>query len=690
MQTLNLTFPPRTISHSFYALFQHMKHLLSLLLVTTALSFFTAEASAETFTFVRPGDPSRAFQQTEPLRIALPPGLSREELNQLFLELNGIDITQMVTIENGTIIFYPASPYNAGGQMLRLVRLGKNGKLVEISHWNFTVASAPPVSSPTSLTGSVDAAYSILGLENGHLGNTPDRHNITSQFHVEGATQQGDWQFKGRSNGFVNTDAAYNPAGNAVEVGEYLLSAERPGENIDTLLRLGHHDIGANNLLMNQFYRRGASAQFNINDVAHVTGFAQDPSAIFGNNNISGMEDTHQRVEGAYLTYRPLGDKSDATLEATAYTGKGSMLRTTTGTSVAVVDTPEQSGNGFQLGFNTTVIPEYASVRVQGAHTNFDTDGAETLASSTGDKAGRVALTVTPLGKQLSDDGRLRLWSVELAYQKVGSFFQSLLSPLLEPDREMYSLSSNYLHGATTLDGQVAWITDNVNDLSALPHNRSLNAWAQASHAIEKPLPGKPVVFLGGSAADEDRLKTPFGYAGPGLDRFTGSVNGGVALNYDTTSVNLTHTFSVLRDAVDGNNDYDTHYTDLTLEVRPNERLTLRPGFQMEHLDQAAAGESQSYHVSLGSDFIILPDKFWNNTNVSFLLNEGASSARNNTMMQTEFTWLLKQAAVNNPGYAIGLAGQYGQMTDPETHLIENEKEGRIFLRLKLSAPFAF
>ena len=669
-----------------------MKLNLTSFLLATTLSVLTfSSAQAETFTFLRPGSPIRAFQQTEPLRIALPAGLSKEELNQLFLELNGIDITQMVTIENGTVIFYPSSPYTAGGQTLRLVRLGKNGKLVEINRWNFTVASAPPVSSPSSVSGSIDSTYSLLGFENGSQGDAPDRHNLTSQFNIQGASQQGAWQLKGRGNGFLNTDARFNPAGNALEVGEYLLSAERTGENVDTLLRLGHHDIGANNLLMDRFYRRGASAQFNLDDRATVTGFAQDPTALFGNDDITGVESAHQRAEGVRTTFRPMVNKNDTEIEATAYRGTGSMFSTTTvGTSTTTTETPPRDGNGYQLGITSTVVPNYATVRAQTAHSNFDPDGSGVISSTVNDQAGRVALVFTPLGQQMSDDGRLRLWTIETAYQQVGTFFQSLLNPLLEADRETYSITSTYLHGGTTFDGQVVWVTDNVNDIPTLPDNRSLNTWAQVSHALETPIPGKPVLFFGGSASDEDRLDTPGGYAGVGLDRFTGSVNGGIALSYDTTSLNLTQTYSALRDAVDNANNYDTYYTDLTLEFRPYERLTLRPGVQIENLNQVSTGDNQSYHASLGSDVILIPDKLWNNTNLSFLLNEGASSARNNTMTQTEFTWLLKPAAVNSPGYAVGLAGQYGHMTDPETRLIENEKEGRIFLRLKLSAPFTF
>ncbi len=315
----------------------------ALFLAAAIIALTVSPAIAETFTFLRPGNPVRAFQQTEPLRVALPTGLSADELNQLFLELNGIDITQLVALDNGAVIFYPSSPYSAGSQTLRLVRLGKNGKLVELNSWNFTVASASPVSSPSSVTGSVDGTYSFLGFENGKLGETPDRHNLTSQFHVEGATQQGAWQLKGRANGFLNSDADFNPAGDALEVGEYLLSAERPGEEVDATFRLGHHNIGASNLLMDQFYRRGASAQFNFNDKAMVTGFVQNPAALFGNRDFTGIESGNQRVEGVHTTFRPV-DNSDATIEATAYGGSGSLLNTTVGTAVAATETAHFAG----------------------------------------------------------------------------------------------------------------------------------------------------------------------------------------------------------------------------------------------------------------------------------------------------------------------------------------------------------
>lgn len=659
-------------------------------------------AHADDFRFVRPGDPDRIFHQTEAIAIQLPPNLNQAELNGLFVELDGTDITQMVSVQNGQVVFYPSSPYNAGSHALRLVKLGRNGKLVEINRWNFTVSGAPPVESASSVSGSVDATYSYMPWEDDHPDDRLDRHNGSAQMRIQGATQVERWQFSARGNGFANTDDNFNPAGSNIEVGEYLLSAERPSDDVSALFRLGHHDIGANNLLMNQFYRRGASATLDIDQhTVTLTGFAQNPAPTVGNANITGITEGNQRVQGVRATLRPVASLSDKLeFEGTAYEGEGVLSKSSnsaivshlSGVTTTSVIEEKNAGSGYQLGFRSTLMENYLALHSQYARANFDADGRHAGVGAEDGHAKRIAFLITPLGSEVTEDGRLRRWNLEAAYQRAGTFFQSLMNPLLETDRETYALTSSYLYGGYTLDGQLAWATNNTDDLTGIPTERSLNGWVQGSYAPEETIFGQPVFFLGGMFNDEGRWKTPAGYTGLDLNRTSTSVNGGASLSFDKSVWSILHTYARMVDSVTRTNEYYSHYTDLTVEFKAADWWTLRPGLQAEFLDEKIDGSSSSYHISLGSDLIFIPDKFWNNTSLSALLNRDHTPAGDDYNAQTEFTWLLKPVEVNSPGYAVTLAGAYDDLNDITTLPggQQKNKDARVFLRLKVSAPFAY
>lgn len=660
---------------------KHSLKTKNFLLAATVLSSLALStgARAEVFTFVRPGDPDVIFKQNDPLVIVLPENLNNTDMTSLFVELDGVDVTQMISLDGLNAVFNPASPYASGKHVLRLVRMGRNNKLVEINRWNFTVAGGePPVVNPASVNGSIDATYSYMAHNNSDSENL-DPHNLQTQAQVSAAGQKDSWQFSAQGNGFYNTDDMLTPSGkDHGEVGEYLLRAENSTGLMNSVFSLGHHDIGMNNLLADNFYRRGGSAVFDYNGgQAQLAGFSMNPSSAIGNENISGIGQKERRVEGVHAVVQPLQDK--VTLEGTFYSGDGDGA----GAGVGSTSSLTVGGTGMQLGLNANIIENYLGLRTQYAHSKFDGDGLGLDESAKRDDAYETAITFTPLGRQLTDDGRIRSWTLTGRYQQIGSYFETLLNPTSEQDRESWGVESAYALGGFSVDSLLEWVQDNVNDFSAMPRNRALNAMSQISYAPETEMFGMPIFALGASLSDEGRMDTPAAYAGTSLDRRTLSLNGGVTLTIDATVFSFNHTYTHLNDEVDSLADYDTHFTDLNFEFHPDERVTVRPGLQAEFTNEDVDGFSSAYHASLGTDVVIIPDKFWNNTNVSILLNDGNTPQDNTHNAETEFTWLLKEADTNSPGYAVAISGLYDNDSS-------DDEETRGFVRLKVSAPFAF
>lgn len=649
-------------------------------------------ASAAGFDLLPPRQGEHVYKINDAISLKLPEGISSDELNNVFIELNGVDITQAVTLENGTVTFTPAEPYTPGSNVLRVVHRNNGGKLAELKRWTFLVESGvPPVEHVSSLRGSVDATYSNMSWDNGDSGTRPPRNNLNGSFRFEGNTQAGKWLLSTTGNGYFDSFSRYNPQHDPVEIGEYLFTAERPDEILSTILRMGNHDAGAKNLLVDNFYRRGVSAGLNLmQSTATLSAFSQDPMVATGNENISGVGDANQRVSGLHGTVRPipgLGDKLE--LEGTAYDGRTTQISGSNTSTVA--NDFWTRGNGYQLGLKSNLWQDYLTMRTQYAHSRFDFDGLHSGSGTTPDSAKDVTFTYAPMGSLVRDDGLLRLWELEMGYQKVGTFFNVLTNTQLNTNRETYSLTNKYLSGGLTLDGQVSYYTDNVNDLDFLPTDKTTAGWAQASYAPTEDMWGHPVFFVGGGITDEGRLKTPLGYEGLGLNRTTYTFNGGVSATFEDMVASLNHTYTRMTDRIDNNQNYTTNYTDLTFEFRPIEWATLRPGVQFEVTDYYAYKSYYSTHARLDTNIYFIKNKFWNDTSISALMNgDSEAAARDTYDLQTEFTWLLKESDTNSPGIAVALQGMHGNLTDGNTGAILTERDSRVFLKLKLSAPFAY
>lgn len=660
---------------------------LAPLCIALSLVIWDTAAYAQDFVFVRAGDPERAFRQNDALVIEVPPHISADDLASHFLELDGVDITQRVTLEGARVVFYPASPYGTGQHVLRLVRLGKNNKLVEINRWHFIVGDATEAAAAATLRGQMDATYSARVFDNIDSDlSEGDIQNFMAQGQLDAALDQAGWRLGLRGNGLLNSEDDLNPAGAAAEVGEFLLTAEKDIGAVRTAARLGNHDIGASNLLIDQFYRRGFSVGADIaQGRAQVTGFAMNPAAATGNRNMFGIDDSGQLARGAHMRIRPLqslGDRLE--IESTVYSGKGGIDGSGVGGNPAI----SYRGNGFQIGGAAEILKDRLALRTQYASADYDGDGAGAEPERRGEAYG-ISFSFTPFVPP-ADSGTTHLdWTIEPGYYRAGSFYRSMLNAGAESDRELWSVKSRLGYGALTLDGEVSWATDNVSDNPDLPHDRSMQAWAQGSYTLAPETWGTPVLFFGAALSDDERQKTPAGFGGDGLDRTTSSLNGGLALSFEKTSWSFNHTYSALNDREDSAAEYRSHYTDFSAEYRFNSRLTLRPGVQMEFLRDDTQGSSTNTHGSFGLQSEIIEGKLWNNTNYSMQVAGGKSSQGRLYNAETEFNWVLKPAENNSPGYAVAFSGLYTNNTGTRDAFDREDEELRLFARLKLAAPFS-
>jgi hypothetical protein len=652
-----------------------LKYFLVSVLALQMSGQLSRTALAADFIFVAPNNSHHAFQDTDPLAIELPEGLMEKEKNAVFVELDGVDVTQTIALEGTRAVFYPASPYAAGAHSLRLVRMGRNGKLIELNRWSFNVVGGvPPVVKETSVEGGLNAAYSYMAAEGHSTEANPAvrRNNLESQGTLQSSSQLGRTAFTTQGNAFFNSDSRVTPARENAEIGEYLLRARNTQDNYSTTFSLGSHDLDVNNMLVNKFYRRGASAKLDVGQGrAEVTGFAMNTGASFGNQNFTGVEYNNRMVEGIHLSGRPsdaLADRLE--LESTFYQGHNT-------TNGVISD-----GNGLQLGAKSQMVKDFLSMRWQYGQSNIDADGKAGTERRAHDNAYAYSFTLTPLQSGLTQGGLIQRWTLDGSYLRTGSLFESLLNTASEKDRATYLLNSNYIRGGFSLDNQITSTTDNIGDSPLLPRNWAGGLSVQASYSPETEVTGRPVFSFGGALNNENRLETPAGYLGIGLDRQMAMLNGGVTLSFEKTIWSFNQTYSRMNDNTTSALSYYSHFSDLSLSYTVNDRVTLNQGLQVEVLNDNSKGHGTNVHFNVGGNFALIPEKLWNNTNYSSLIAGGKSVLHNSRTAETEFTWMLKAAEKNSAGYAVAVSGLYN-----DTGLAE---ESRGFVRLKLTLPFSY
>src|SRR6185436_2305610 len=86
---------------------------------------------------------------------SLSSAIGKDQLNNLFVEFDGYDITGMVQINGVAVSYQPPQKLSPGNYLLRLVERMPNGKFVELERWEIRIAG-PGIPSKPEISGTLD------------------------------------------------------------------------------------------------------------------------------------------------------------------------------------------------------------------------------------------------------------------------------------------------------------------------------------------------------------------------------------------------------------------------------------------------------------------------------------------------------------------------------------------------------
>ncbi|WP_020591323.1 hypothetical protein [Kiloniella laminariae] len=695
-----------------------MPDLVIRLLAFALLFFFTlsslsAEARADwTADFVPPETPQSV------LRVDLPEDLDILTLTTLAVELDGIDITALLSLDDNDFTYQPVEPLAGGEHLLRLVLLGGDGTTTEKGRWLFQIEGAAPgvagsVAAPSeaeqiaqaeallrSATFRADTLteFSSRVLQQ-NIGHETNDNILSGGGDGNAAFASENWDIRAHANYLVQSDLDQSLTGHPADIGEYDITADFTGDSMKGGMTLGHHDIGLQTQLVSDFYRRGSSVRLGtLDERFEAQGFAFGTSSVAGANDFTGLNDSDDRIKGLTASVKPFSDGIDD-IDALKITG---LYYDGTGDGGGIGLEGEggdlgssSTGSGWGLVLEKGFDQQRTRLRGEYAHALFDQDGSTGEAPKDGSDA--ISLSADhrlfEQGPVVFDD--VLEIDVGVGYDRVETFFASLANPGLIGDREAYSAYSNIYWGALSGNFYLLDETNNVDDLASTPTDRLRSLDASLNYSFDPQSGsmewlGTPYVGLSGFVATLEREKTPDGYTGPDTDSLSKSVTFTVGSSYSDWYWSASQSYARFDDETNETSDTVNHLSGINAGWSVSDRLDIYGGTQFGVFEEEDSDKlSYNTNLSLGVSAELVPEKLDLNLDYNLNLANGSGDTPDSHIVNSEVEWTFLQPRSNRPGLALAVRGSMEE-TNGSTDSTENETDYQVYMLLRVKAPFAF
>lgn len=659
-------------------------------LLALAMVVLPARAQEAWQPILQPPAEGEYWRKDDSIALLLPEDLPVETLQRLALELDSFDVTSFVRREGALAILEPPQPLEGGVHSLRLVEYGADGSIIERGTWTIEVrrsASFERLEARANLDGAIFARIADKNVDG------VDR--VTGQSAGEGSLVMGEggWESNTTANYFYNSQKQQSLTGHQLDLGEYRITNSYRNDTISSQLNLGHHDVGAQNFIMNGFYRRGVSARIGpASERLSVTGFALRSESLVGIRDFGGIEEANHRVEGAYLRLRPIEALSDnLEITGTAYDGEGDSLGFGSSGSSEI-----NSGRGGDVAIDTRWLDNRLRLRGEFALSDFDFDGDDQGFESETDQAyGLLASYSIFNGEEI--EGQFVTWDIGLQHEKVGSYFASLANPFVVHDRVTTSAYTNLVWGEYALQVQGGYQVNNVEDFAGLPTDNTISLFASGTYTPTiEPEPdgslswtGQPILGLTVNYVDIDQTDFPAVFLGEEGDNRTRGITGMVGSSYETWSWTLTQGFTNFKATATSSNDSWNSFTDLSGYFTLGERVSISPYTQWNYLEEQDVGSTSSLALGFSTSLAIVPEVLSGSLNYNVNLAAGATDQADSHYLGGELLWAFLPAEINRPGLAMSLSGSFQDSSDASFSAAP-DRIYQVFLGLKVNMPAAY
>lgn len=628
---------------------------------------------------------------TEPIRLSIR-GLKKQDLKQLGIELDDMDVTATVTVENNVAVITPSQPLDWGQHQLRLVEYAPDGDIVERGLWILEVRKSEAFREANFRANAT--LNLVRRVSDKNLGDSPGKSQADGSAALAGGLADGSWRATGQMDLLYNSQENQMPRGNdKVDMGQFLLT----GETGRFTAKAGHHTVGTDSMIMQNFNSRGVSGGYQSEDTGtSVNVFSLRTQNVTGFQEGFGIGDSDNRVDGVTVSGRPITSRRDALVVSAAHlfgadpgqTGEGvggDSLTTTEGRASSVV------ADGNLLDKRLRLRAEYAS-------SDFDFDGPNTGSPAEHDQAYSALISYTPWHDKVVRDKPMA-WNLGLEHKRIGTFFRSPANPQGVADRDLIRGFTGFNWSGLDLQASIATETDNVNDLALLPRIETLQTVWSLSYTPEQDLAlmepdgqvpkmpwyGQPFYNIGYFTLDQDVEKAGAGLSA-GAFHATDNVTLSATFSYSTWSWAISHGVGKDEDFTNAASDTESELTDVSANIQIGRKLSLTPTIQHNEIND------KDNHITATTDTggLSLTYTFTEKVAGSFgftINREEASDGSVNsktTDLTGHISWTVAEARAHRPGLALSLEGQRHEQRDP-VNLSSDTESYQIFLKAIVS-----
>ncbi len=560
-------------------------------------------------TLVKAAAGARYRTPSSTFRIRIPATVPAAVLGQLRLELDGIDVTDLVTRSGEYAVYTPPQPLAAGPHTLRAVQETPEGELIERGVWRFEVGETKRFREARwSGDANLTAAYRLA--DQG-LNNTPARFQSNGSGKLGGNLAAGDWRVGG--NGSLVFDGRGVTDGRRVDLSGYQVGGRKGALGA----RAGDQTVWRDNLALQQFNRRGISATYgNAGDHgaggSAVTAFLVSGSAVQGFDNGLGIRDPDNRLEGIAGRVRPVRLGTGAMfLSATYLRGRRSEIG-----AGSVGSSDVSSGDIWDVRADSLWFAQRLRVLGELTESNYDPDADGPVGSRRGHAYDLLGHYQILRGREVS--GRPLTWGAELRYQEYSTFFRSQANTAAPRDLRTFTATTNLAWGPASATGTFGWSEDNVDGLALLPRARvrlfDVNldyapqpAYDPATGGASYPWYGLPKFHVRWYREATLTLEQPSSTLTPPIDSFNRIIDANVHFYYPLVDWGVQHTITWEYDhtGATGNQRIDDTRLDVNLPLFA-QRVTLTPFFEYTRTEEGA-GVGLTLERYTGVKFIANP-----------------------------------------------------------------------------------
>lgn len=472
--------------------------------------------------------------------------------SSVFVEVDGLDVTEFSYIENGVLIIEPLAGFGNGQHILTVYNAADPNFAILIEAYFETTGGS-------SLTWQFDATHEA---EYREVNGTGDE-TLTSSGTLAVET---DNQSVAASVGYYASNDAFSQInGNTIDITEYLISINHTAANATLASQLGHHSLDFDAALISSYYSRGLSAEYATSDQRFKLGlYGMRVAPDQGAENFTGLADPDDRIQGARLYWQPLYANSfEVSLQA--YEGEGLLsgaIDTSTGSGYSISLAGASGDGSFRYGWTS-------------AQTTFDEDGDLAVYEDETGQAhiGYVSydlpqngLTSTTIGLSAAfvDDDYLSLGNVGLA-TGVETYTATI-------DLARNALSVGFLAETqeTNYNGDPTVETDRINfySLNATYDDLGQGFLSNASLSVLATL------------YQQERLITPLGAPDP-MDREILYFDASIDSYSDVWAWGIGYVFEDYNDLTALNEDTQSHELNGNVNYAPTADLSLGARFQL-------------------------------------------------------------------------------------------------------------